>query len=403
MTEGSFREKDRVAGENETKLLDPAERVVASASVVPVAALPEACYEIIRTNADPELREDAAVHLLKLIDDGKEVDEILVKDLWRGEKDQSVRNKLRRVTNKLGFRKLLDHDPTAYYDPKLTPGEEVKLYEAIGRLRTVYDKSKEKPGAFDEKYVVFDMEIGKGGMARILKGMRRSDSRPVAFKYLMLEKLERYATAKTLTALFRNEGKLLTERFDHPNVVKGFDYGVADGDYYIVLEYIEGGSLYDVIRKTPYGIGRFRETARLILSALEYIHKERVIHRDINPRNIMVDHSSSPVGLKIIDFGLALDKTGGFMPPPGFRGYNVPYTSPQQREDFNDVDERDDIYSLGVVFYEMLGGRVEGDGITREMVAPFPETMSRVIGRCIEKEREKRFKDISEVKRGLFG
>jgi hypothetical protein len=365
---------------------------------------PAACFEIIRTNPDPGLRIDAAVHLLALIEDGKEVDEGEIRELRAGERDLAVRNKLSRVLNKLGIRRLCDDDPTSYYDPKLSLEEELRLYEEIERLKGVYDKSKNRPGAFDEKYMVFNIRIGTGGMAKILRGLRRSDNRPVAIKYLMLEDLSQFASVSTLTALFRNEGRLLCEKLDHPKVIKGFEFGVADGNYFIVLEYVEGGSLYDAIRKEPVDLDTFRGIGLQMCDGLEYIHREGVIHRDINPNNLLIDRSlGGTAGVKVIDFGLALDRKGGFMPPPGFRGYNLPYTSPQQQVSFNDVDERDDIYSMGLVFYEMLGGRLPDKGILPEEITMFPKTINRAIGRCIERERDRRWKDVNEMRKGLFG
>ena len=262
---------------------------------------------------------------------------------------------------------------------------------------------KRVPGAFDEKYEVLNIEIGKGGMARIVKGVRRSDGAPMAFKHLMLEALSQYASVKTLTGLFLNEGRLLTERLDHPNVVKGFDYGVADGDYFIIMEYVEGDPLNELIRRGPMDPSSFRETALAICGAVEYVHGEGVIHRDINPKNILVKANAKPAGVKLIDFGLAMDRKGGFTAPPGFKGYNDPYTSPQQKADFNDVDERDDIYSMGILFYEMLTGRESAGEKDSPVFQALPEAIKNGIARCTTRTESKRWKDIIEMKRGLFG
>ena len=362
---------------------------------------PEACCEILAESDDPVLRGHAVIHLLKLIEAGAKVEEGRIKDLQRNEREPMVRTRLKRVLNKLGFRKLLGDDPAAFYDPKLSSDEELRLYQEIDRLKGVFDKSKGRKGAFDEQYIIFDVELGKGGMARILKGMRRADRLPVAFKYLMLEKLARYATKETLTGLFMNEGNLITERLDHPGVIKGFDYGVSEGDYFIVMEYIEGGSLYDMVRATAMDMALFSEIGSELCDAVAYIHGEGVIHRDLNPKNVLVERAGGSLSIKLIDFGLALDRRGGFRAPPVFRGYNEPYTSPEQRAHFNDVDERDDIYSMGVLFYEILGKDPRGGALGT--ACAIPERVRNGLDRCMEKERDKRWDSVHRLKGGVFG
>ncbi|HEY3277564.1 MAG TPA: serine/threonine-protein kinase [Syntrophorhabdaceae bacterium] len=392
MAGDGMRQKTAGDGEAETKVLTPEKEV---------STTPGGCLEIIRTNNDSTLRRHAAVHLLGLIDRGTALDEPEIRKLRRKEKDPAVHNALSRVIHKLGFRRLLDEDPAAPYDKKLLPREEAALYEEIARLKGLYDKAKKQPGAFDEKYMVSDREIGKGGMGRILKGTRRSDGMEVAFKYLMLDRLSRYAARQTLTALFLNEGRLLSERLSHPHVIRAFDYGEADGEYFIVMEYVESTPLIEWAGIAVSDSGWFEDTGLKILGALEYVHEEGVIHRDINPKNIIMGKGTVPA-VKLIDFGLALDRRGGFVAPPGFRGYNGAYSSPQQKADFNDVDERDDIYSIGVVFSEILGGRTSGNGIDDGALARLTERVRGVLARCMEKEREKRWKNVGEVRQALF-
>ena len=396
MTSGPFTKTGPDMGERETRPLE------SMGSGKSLSGTPEACLEIIKGSDDPRLREHAAVHLLRLIEEGADVDETGLREMLRSEKELAVRNKIARILNKLGLRKIFAEDPVAWNDPRLSPEEEVKLREEIKRLKSIYDRSKKSPGAFDEKYEAFNLEIGKGGMARIVKGIRRSDMRPVAFKHLMLDALSRYASVKTLTELFLNEGRLLTERLDHPNVVKAFEYGVADGDYFIVMEYVEGVPLSDLIGRGPMDPAAFRDTALAICDALSYIHGEQVIHRDINPKNIIIDLAGTPPGVKLIDFGLAMDRKGGFIAPPGFSGYNDPYTSPQQKENFNGADERDDIYSLGVVFCEMLTGREFQPGALPGILESLPEVVRDGIARCVDEDRGRRWKDVDELKRGLL-
>lgn len=199
----------------------------------------------------------------------------------------------------------------------------------------------------NRNYLV-EEKIGEGGMGVVHKGRQLSLQRHVAIKFLTGNILNN----KILTSRFRREA-LASIQISHPNIIKIIDLDVVDTTHYLVMEYIAGGSLEDLLDKRE----RFseKEGCQLILQAisgLKVAHHRSIVHRDLKPANILLtrDHQ-----IKITDFGIAhfeemtqLTQTGSVLGTPQ-------YMSPEQALG-KAIDERSDIYSLGVIFYQMLTG-----------------------------------------------
>jgi len=204
----------------------------------------------------------------------------------------------------------------------------------------------------DKKYIV-DKHIGGGAMGQVYLGRRKSDLLPVAIKIMNSDK----ATSKKFKARFKHEIKTQC-RLDHPNLVRGYDSGEYDNCPYLVMEYVDGPSLDQLIQKR--GFLKPEEALKIILDVAMGLNGIVVdgslqAHRDIKPQNIMLD----PDGIaKITDFGIAkIIETDNTMTRTSANMGTPYYMSPEQINDPRDADVRSDIYAVGAVFYELLTGK----------------------------------------------
>ncbi|MBP5427125.1 MAG: Stk1 family PASTA domain-containing Ser/Thr kinase [Clostridiales bacterium] len=199
------------------------------------------------------------------------------------------------------------------------------------------------------RYELIEM-IGEGGMAFVYKARCRLLNRYVAIKILKPE----FINDQELVHRFQIEAQSAAS-LSHPNIVSIYDVGCEDDMHYIVMEYVDGKTLKEKIEKE--GVINWKEAlgiAKEICSAIEHAHKNKIIHRDIKPHNILLTKNGT---VKVTDFGIARATSTGTMTMAGKTIGSVHYFSPEQaRGGF--VDEKSDLYSLGIVIYEMLLGRV---------------------------------------------
>ncbi|MFA7502858.1 MAG: protein kinase, partial [Anaerovoracaceae bacterium] len=206
-------------------------------------------------------------------------------------------------------------------------------------------------------------KIGEGGMAVVFKAKDRLLNRHVAIKILKPE----FTKDPVFIESFRRESQTAAGLV-HPNIVNVYDVGKEGNIYYIVMEYIDGKPLSELIRESgPLEPRRAATIAKQAASALAEAHKHQLIHRDIKPHNILL---TSDGVAKISDFGIAKALSTGTLAGSGKETVmgSVHYFSPEQARG-GYVDEKSDIYSLGIVLYEMLTGKVPFDGDTAVAVA----------------------------------
>ena len=263
------------------------------------------------------------------------------------------------------------------------------------------------------RYLILE-QIGEGGMAFVYKARDTRLDREVAIKVIRTEKLTIETMGKTLKR-FEREAKALA-RLTHSNIVQITDFGEHDGKPFLVMYYVSGGTLKQKLgQPIPW-----QEAARLLVPiarALQYAHQQGVIHRDVKPSNILIGANNDPM---LTDFGIAKilldteetsDLTGTGM------GIGTPeYMSPEQFQGLG-VDARTDVYSLGVMFYEMVTGRKPYTATTpaailvkqateplprpSTFVRGLPESVENTLVKALAKKPENRYANMGEFLRVL--
>lgn len=243
--------------------------------------------------------------------------------------------------------------------------------------------------------------IGRGGMGAVYRARQRSLDRLVAIKVLPLE-----ASADELfAARFQSEARLLA-RLQHPNIVAVYDSGAtAEGYLYLVMELVEGSDLAQMIRAGKLSAPQSLEIVARVCDALQYAHQRGIIHRDIKPSNILF---STDGVVKVADFGLAklhdsTDATANAQTLTGTVMGTPEYMAPEQRRG-DTVDQRADIYSLGVLFYEMLTGQVpRGAWEPPSKCSDVDQRVDSVVTKALQAEPAKRYQGAGEVRSEVEG
>src|SRR5256714_3841325 len=258
-------------------------------------------------------------------------------------------------------------------------------------------------------------KLGSGGMADVYLAEDKELGRRVALKLLN----DRHANDDQFVERFRREAQSAAG-LNHPNIVSIFDRGQAEGTYYIAMEYLDGRTLKELlVRNGPTPIPIAIDYTRQIIGALSFAHRNAIVHRDIKPHNIVV---GSDGRLKVTDFGIARSGASQMTEAGSIVG-TAQYLSPEQARGAP-VDPRSDLYSLRVVMYEMLTGKVPFTGETPVEIAmkhlsqvpkppsewreEVPHDLDAVVMRALAKDSEQRYgsaeemdADLARVARGV--
>ncbi|MEJ2212249.1 MAG: protein kinase, partial [Anaerolineae bacterium] len=252
-------------------------------------------------------------------------------------------------------------------------------------------------------------KVGEGGMAVVYKGYQQSLNRYVAIKVLRAE----LAQDKEFVERFRREALSVAD-LSHPNILHVYDAGFSDGVYYIVMAYVDGGSLKEMVMRGPMDMDYAISIVAQVADALQHAHQHGLVHRDVKPNNILMTRDGRPL---LTDFGIAkavhestgLTRTGTSIGTPE-------YMAPEQIQG-QKVDGRTDIYALGIVLYEMLTGWTPFSTTTpvatlykqvnepppplRQANINIPTWLEEVVLKALEKSPQDRFQQASDFAEAL--
>jgi serine/threonine protein kinase len=297
------------------------------------------------------------------------------------------------LSDLLRARGLLGDEQLSELSEQITQEKTISVH---GLDTTVVESSDAPPATEPERIGGYRIlrRLGRGGMGEVYLAVQEDLDRQVALKVLGSAMLDH----PELEERFRREAKALA-RLSHPNITGIFDYGVFEGRSFIVMEYVPGGSLHEQIAGRPYRLDDALRIVSKILEALDYAHGLGVVHRDIKPANVLIAADGT---VKVADFGLAKIVAADAQTPEltlTDHGMGTPhYMAPEQVQSSKHIDQRADLYSVGVVLYEMLTGtKPVGRFEPPSRVTSLDPAIDPVVMRLLAVEPEARYATAADV------
>jgi len=267
----------------------------------------------------------------------------------------------------------------------------------------IHQKDGGQVGKTISHYKVLE-KLGEGGMGEVYLAEDTKLKRRVALKFLPAQ----YASDAEFKERFKREAQAAAA-LNHPNIITIHEVAEYENKPYIAMEYVEGESLKDLIAKKELSISRVIDMAMQICEGIAKAHQQEIVHRDIKPQNILIDKDDRA---RIVDFGLARLKRDVMLTQPGSTLGTVAYMSPEQAQGL-EVDQRSDIFSFGVVLYEMITAQMPFKGeheaaiinsIVNEIPEPLarykanvPEGLQRMVDKSLAKDKEERYQHVDDL------
>ncbi|MFZ5979678.1 MAG: serine/threonine protein kinase [Candidatus Zixiibacteriota bacterium] len=241
-------------------------------------------------------------------------------------------------------------------------------------------------------------KIGQGGIAEIYKARQESLNRDVAIKILA----SKLTVDPEIVRRFERESMVIA-KLNHPNIVHVIDRGKAGNRYYFVMEYVDGTSLREVIERSNIPLNTKLDMVAQVCKALDYAHKNGVIHRDIKPTNILIDRQGNP---RVADFGIAqiVGTPDSEMTSSDVIMGTLAYMSPEQKISSTNVDQTTDIYAIGVILYEILTGKKPMGRFKSpsELNPDINPTLDEITMKCLAQEPADRYQTAVDLKNDIL-
>jgi len=228
--------------------------------------------------------------------------------------------------------------------------------------------------------------LNKGGMSLLYLGLHPETHEPLAIKVLSSKNMRSAEMVKR----FLREAEII-ELTNHPNIVQLYGHGSWEGGVYIAMEFIQGISLRQMILQEAMSLKRALEVGLQISYALTHLHAHGIIHRDLKPENILL---TAQGGVKVIDFGISQIYTDTSSPKQSAVIGTPAYMSPEQRTDSRNITFLSDIYSLGIILYELVLGRICHGEVHLSIV---PRGLQKILSKCLQPDPKKRYEDIVDL------